>query len=277
MSCEKNILSLTEAGKSISGRETHMKRKSIFICGLITGLAASMSLTAFGASAIQTISAQINDNFRFVFNDQQRIVPPGYHTIIYQGSSYVPAKFVGESLGATVLWDDASKTVSFTSPPPKEVIVTVPAVAAPAPAPEKEEEEEEDDYNYRKLPQTKDMDGYRVSVTSYSTDEKQNYGNMLGLKIVNSDAGTVQLNQSKTEFISGGETYTLTSKDAVNFDTRWYSDIGYDETVEGYLRMPVELKDAKNVHVELLVHTNRNSRTEDDVIEFDIELPEASK
>lgn len=233
-----------------------MKKSVLLSSGIALGLILSMSLQVFAAPAIEKIQAFVNNQFKFEFNGKLAELPDEYEVIVYKDRSYVPVRFITENLGATVDWNDTEKLISINSPD----------VVAPKPT-----DSAIDNYNYKALPQTRDSLGYRTSVLSYFRDG-QGMGDRLYISIENKGDEPIRIDQMATKVVANGTTYLMKASDAVDFDTRWFNDLNKDEYVEGYLRLPRELKDEKNLHVEITIHTKGNQGMKSNTLEFNIAL-----
>lgn len=233
-----------------------MKRKSLLTVGISLGIVLTLSIQVFAAPAIEKIQAYVNNQFTFEFDGVEKKLSEDYEIIVYKDRSYVPVRFVAENLGAKVDWNDETKKISITSQKNDS---------------NKPADDDSIEYNYRVLPQTKDLLGYRVSLLTYSK-EGQNLGDRLYLSIANDSDAAIRIDQMATKVIAGGKTYTMKGSDAVDFDTRLYNDINKDQYVEGYLRLPKELKDEKNLHVEITISSTSNQESKSQILEYNIAL-----
>lgn len=87
--------------------------------GLIAGIIIGAVVAGTGgAAADQTVSTYLS-SFKFKFNGVEKQLPEGYAVLNYQNRSYVPARFVAESMGGNVEFDAATGTVSVQAPPEK--------------------------------------------------------------------------------------------------------------------------------------------------------------
>ncbi|MEK8128161.1 stalk domain-containing protein [Paenibacillus filicis] len=92
-----------------------MKEKIIFLCISLSTIAG----VAYAANEIESIKAFVNHNIKITVNgnpfspkDSEGIeLAP----VIINGNSYLPAKAIGEALGATVQWNEPSKTIIITN------------------------------------------------------------------------------------------------------------------------------------------------------------------
>jgi hypothetical protein len=78
-----------------------------FILGLTCGVALTSTTAVFAADTIQAYLFPA----KFVINGENKIAQ-GYETLNYDGHAYVPVRFIAESMGSKVAYDDASKTIT---------------------------------------------------------------------------------------------------------------------------------------------------------------------
>ncbi|RTE11067.1 peptidylprolyl isomerase [Paenibacillus whitsoniae] len=93
--------------------------------GLIVGLTIGSVLS--GTVAFAANSTQIEVTFRnltYMFDGVEKAPAPEQGKgFIYEGTTYVPLRFVGDALGKKVSWDDATSTV-FIGGNPNQVVAT---------------------------------------------------------------------------------------------------------------------------------------------------------
>lgn len=91
------------------------KKLRIFISGVVFGA------LFFGTA---TYAAGINVDIlpiKFVFDGVEKKLPADQTGFIYQGRTYVPLRFVSESLGKEVSWEGASQTAYIGKKPEKAI------------------------------------------------------------------------------------------------------------------------------------------------------------
>jgi hypothetical protein len=93
-----------------------MKKIAVSLLATAT-LGMGIGIGAYAQSNIETIQAFINHEIKFTLNGQTWAPkdPDGKQLspIIYEGSSYVPLRAVGEVSGLKVNWNDATKTIEL--------------------------------------------------------------------------------------------------------------------------------------------------------------------
>ena len=86
-------------------------KKNKFLKGVVgTVLICSMAIPVFAAS---TVSA--NNEIKIIFEGKDRTPPSNTPAILWNGSTYVPLRYIGELMGKSVIWDSNTKTVSIDS------------------------------------------------------------------------------------------------------------------------------------------------------------------
>ncbi len=88
-----------------------MKIKFLALCGLSMAL-CSNGITAFAQSGTQKIDAVYN-NIKIVVDGKE--VSTSTEPFIYNGTTYLPVRAIGEALGKDVSWDSATNTVYIGS------------------------------------------------------------------------------------------------------------------------------------------------------------------
>ncbi|MFC5446769.1 copper amine oxidase N-terminal domain-containing protein [Paenibacillus aestuarii] len=90
-------------------------RKVKAAVGLTAALVMGISTQAFAAQdAVEVSVYQVP--MHFVFDGKEYAPPEGQQGFIYEGSTYVPLRFISYSLGKAVKWDGDSYTVSVSEP-----------------------------------------------------------------------------------------------------------------------------------------------------------------
>lgn len=235
--------------------------------GIIIGCILTFS-TGILASTITTVSAIKADNVVFEFDGEIKDLPEGYTVLMYNDRTYVPARFIAEELGAEVNWCESTKTVSIDSkkidpcPEPK-----------PDPEPEKEIEPEDKEAvqpkgNYRRLPLSalyKDME-ITATLVTLERDHARVY-----ITMMNKESPPLQVLQGKTKAIVDGKEYSTEEIPFYLRDDKWYNDIQRDETIEGYLALPVIPEESEEMRLIITVLQNDRTQKEREV-ELDISL-----
>lgn len=79
----------------------------MFLLGLTCGIALTTTTAVFAADTIQTYLFSA----KFVINGETKS-SYGYETLNYNGHAYVPIRFIAESMGMKVAYEDESKTIT---------------------------------------------------------------------------------------------------------------------------------------------------------------------
>jgi hypothetical protein len=85
---------------------------------LVIGVLLGSMITGAGAAAASqstAITAFLKDGVTFKFNGDEKKLKDGYSVLNYNNSTYVPARFVAEELGAKVTWDNDTQTISVNT------------------------------------------------------------------------------------------------------------------------------------------------------------------
>jgi hypothetical protein len=93
--------------------------KKVFISSILaTGLLCG-AVGVYASNGVSLVQAYLNSTIKFTVNgvswspkdaNGNKISP-----LVYNGSTYLPAKAVGEAMNASVLWNGSSKTVAITT------------------------------------------------------------------------------------------------------------------------------------------------------------------
>ena len=260
------------------------------IIGIIIGLLCTLSTGAL-ASTSAWVSALIDGDIAFQFDEQRQALPEGSTVLLYENRTYVPARFVAEKLGAVVEWDALTKTVKINTKPctecqalqkekqaleesVKEQEEKIKALEERIKALENEVGEEETSAegqpagNYQKLPLSRVLPDMNISVTAMFKDD---HYTRIYLELENKKAVPLQLLHTRTTAIVDGEIYK--TGDILHFalDERWYHDIQEEEIEVGYVMLPPIPKDAKEMLLELTILYN-DAKQETTTLEFYIKL-----
>ena len=231
-----------------------MKKNKHLLIGLVVGMLVASGGQIFAANAIEKIEAYINHDMTFTFDGEKKALPDDYEVLVYKDRSYVPVRFVAENLGATIDWNDTAKVIAITS--------------AKQETPSKPETPDNvDKAVYKALPIFKQNENLKVSANMYGEDSK---GDRVWFTVENKTDKPIQLNQMSTKIVADGKSYSMDSKQAVDFDKRWYNDLKKDEEVEGYILLPTAIKNPEELHIELTFITQDTDKSE--AVSFDIAL-----
>jgi hypothetical protein len=78
-----------------------------FILGIVCGVALTATTAVYASDTIQAYLFPA----KFVINGETKNLD-GYDTLNYKGSTYVPIRFIAESMGSKVAYEDATKTIT---------------------------------------------------------------------------------------------------------------------------------------------------------------------
>lgn len=87
--------------------------KSLVIGTIFGGML--MSGVSYASSHLTSIDVSIAP-ITFLHNGQQVELEDGKNSFIYEGSTYVPVRWISETLGKKVEWDEGSRTISISDP-----------------------------------------------------------------------------------------------------------------------------------------------------------------
>lgn len=90
--------------------------------GLLIGMTIGTMLSGTAALAAGTHIEVAFRNLKYMFDGAEK-VPAGEKGFIYEGSTYVPIRFVSEALGKPVEWDEATETIWIGNNPTKMIAV----------------------------------------------------------------------------------------------------------------------------------------------------------
>lgn len=239
-----------------------MKKQKILAGALALGMVLGMGVQAFGAAAIEKVQAYVNHEMRFQFDGEEAPLPTGYQVIVYEGRSYVPARFIAEKLGAEVEWNETTKVIAISSA----------AIAKPEEPGKEEEQTPVDKTNYKKLPLTRDADKFRLSMTSfYKEDNSSNYDKLYLVLTNNGSTSPIVLEQSATVFQVGAKEYKVPADDYGQADQNWYQGVARDGEQSGFLLIPKGLKEESKFSVVVTVRSNGEYPAWEQELTFDVD------
>lgn len=93
--------------------------KKVFVSSiLVTGLLCG-AVGVYASNGVSVVQAYLNSTIKFTVNGSSWTPKDAngnkLSPLVYNGSTYLPAKAVGEAMNATVLWNGSSKTVAITT------------------------------------------------------------------------------------------------------------------------------------------------------------------
>ncbi|MCD7947829.1 MAG: copper amine oxidase N-terminal domain-containing protein [Oscillospiraceae bacterium] len=91
--------------------------KKKFVATVLAVAVVSSAMTAFAATGLQDIRAQLNYDIKINYNSQEQILYDAdgnrVYPISYNGTTYVPVRAVSNIFGIPVNWDSANNTVQL--------------------------------------------------------------------------------------------------------------------------------------------------------------------
>ena len=243
------------------------KKYPFIVLGTIIGMIFMLGLNVY-ANISDEVSAILASYITFEFDGEIKPLPSGYTVLLYEGRSYVPARFIAEELGAEVDWDIRNQVVKITKP---EIEETEEDVEKETPS--KEEKPSTGDKKvYSELPLTHYDGAIRLRLNTVVIDDDQT---RLYLSLHNYEDIPVQLEQTATTIIVDGKEYKQldTGRRVANpYSSAWYNDIKKDETTDSIVRMPVIPEDTKELTVKFEVRENTLNDPKTMEIVFDVQL-----
>ncbi|MDW7671878.1 MAG: copper amine oxidase N-terminal domain-containing protein [Bacillota bacterium] len=253
------------------------QNKRYLIMGLVLGIMLTLSLSPISA-ATDTISAFLRPGFQFFFDGEYAPLPEGQTVLVYEGRSYVPARFVAEQLGADVLWNEATRSIFITSPEPVVIEPEEPEVEEPEEEEPEEEETTQPSGNYRRLPVTQRLRDMEISIVEVMLPDEEYdpyYTRLSGTRIFiemeNTGSSPLQIVQAETKAIVDGVEYFAKDISAAYRDTTWYSDVRRDDVVDGYLVIPLIPEDSERMKLYVTILNNDYTQSTR-VVELDVLL-----
>lgn len=247
---------------------------------IITAAIIGLGSVAVFADTL-SVEAYINNSFKYIFNDRQQPLPQEYRTLVYNGRSYVPARFVAESLGATVDFNDDTKEISFdyiSADNLEEIRIEneeyrnrIEELEDRIVELEQDLESKDDMENilYNELPITQRFNDYQVILSDFDVDTYSNYS-FLSVYLENIDNGnSFKISPLDTVLSINGKEY---KPSASATDTELYNYIKREESKSGSIAfkdLPDEFDQAK---VEILATYTDGFREVDKTLVFYIEI-----
>ncbi|SDY99297.1 stalk domain-containing protein [Tindallia californiensis] len=276
-----------------------MKEKMKYgVTGLALGVALTLSVTSISAFT-EMINVYLRPDIQYVVDGEIRPMPSGYTTLVHEGRTYVPMRYMAQTLDADVLWDEITQRVIITTPQPEvlpepeepeeepaeELEAEEEIEEEPAEEPAEEPEEEEEDTgqpagNYRRLPVTQYHEDLEVTVNLVTLRDKDGRESAsrgrvdttrVYLRVENEDRTPYEIRQGKTIAIVDGKEYKTADVGFQHYDTKWYKHLQRDDVIEGYISLPDIPEDAKEMRLTIFAEKH-GVRPELIEIEFDIAL-----
>lgn len=241
-----------------------MKNFKSVAMGFVAGSLCMVTVTAM--AAYSDVTAKLWNDVTFNINGS-RVNSTDQPALNYNGYTYVPLRFITESLGGEASYDTVSKTVTVNLPEKVvekevEVIKEVPVYV------DKDTSEGKDvQYKYSSLPQKSSKDNYTVEVTGVTRNTYNNTTKIL-IKVNNFEdsSDNLQLQPTKSKLTVNGKEVALTKINNQQ-DNSWYlADIQPDEEKNGYVTF--ELTEDGKLDCDLELVVRNNTMNSEDVHEF---------
>lgn len=246
-----------------------MRKYKMLIIGVVLGSVITISSNA-SAAVSNYVSVLMDNSISFKFDGQRKALSEEYTVLLYNGRTYVPARFIAEELNATVSWDEATRTVGIEREKQLEPAPILPEVEEKDKEKEEKEipskEKEKANIKYEKLPVTKYYNDMTITATAVA---KNTDGTRVYITIENKKETPLRIVQSQSRAIVEQTEYAASKMSSSTFDTRWYSDIREDEIVEGYITVPTIPEETKEMQLFFTVFKNNEKQER---IEVEINL-----
>ena len=139
----------------------------------------------------------------------------------------------------------------------------------------KPSEPDTDKRNYKKLPQTYETEGYRLTLTSYGSNIGTDKLSKIYFRLTNTDIDVVRILPAKITIEADDKIFKhyTTDVDFEKQDRKLYSTYISEENseIESYIILPESIKSAEKIHVEIPVATDTYRGQTVDIVEFDID------
>jgi hypothetical protein len=267
-----------------------LKKNKLLIAGIIIGCLCALPAGVL-ANATGFVSAFLDGAVTFQFDGKEQALPEGYTVLNYENHTYVPARFVAERLGASVVWDGTHKVVRINTQPCRECVAlhkekqelekTVKEqeeriktleqeIKDLEELAEKEEPSAEGQpvANYQKLPLKRVLTDMNISVTGLVRDD---FYTRIYLEVENKKTVPLQLLHTRTTAIVDGEEYKTSDIMHFALDERWYHDIAEEELRDGYIMLPILPEGSKEMLLQLTFLYN-DAGQDTTTVEFAIRL-----
>ena len=254
-----------------------MKNLKPAAMGFVAGALCMVSVTAM-AAAYPDVTAKLWNDVTFKINGTGAASPSDQPALNYNGYTYVPLRFITETLGGEASFDAVSKTVSVDIEPQivekeVEVIKEVP-VSGGSSSTDNGEESEEDKYsNYDTLPQRSSKNNYTVEVTGVTRSTYNNTTKIL-VNVDNKEdsSDNLQLVPSKSKLTVNGNEVSLTKVNSL-MDNSWYlADIQPDEEKDGFVTFDLVEDGIIYCDLELTIRNNTSGGEDVHTFKFKVDV-----
>ena len=241
-----------------------MKNFKSVAMGFVAGAMCVVSVTAM--AAYTDVTAKLWNDVKFNFNGVSTPAPSNQPVLNYNGYTYVPLRFVTETLGGQTSYDDSSKTVSVNLTSGSNVVEKEVEVIKEVPVYIEKDSSGSSDgkdvkYNYSTLPVKSKKDYYTLEITGVTRSTYNNTTKVL-INFDNDKDGSdyYQLVPSASKLTVNGKNIALTKINNQQ-DNSWYlGDIGPDEEKDGYVTFDLTEDGTLNCDLELTVKNNTSGK-----------------
>lgn len=240
---------------------------------LLAGLLISIATVTY-ANPLPQVQAYINDGFRFIFNGEQKQIPQDSNVLLHQNRVYLPLRFIGESLGADIVYEESTKSIFINSQTTSNVdeiesirkdyedkISSLNSEIASL----KSEIENLSQVKFEKLPQKISTEEYTLTIEGFTRD----YNRLFVRMESNNSNNLMRVSPLETR-ISSGSTHFEPIMGITDFNL--YNSVSRNETVRGYIDFESIPNDVKNITIKMTVIENDRVRETPRTFTFDVEL-----
>lgn len=260
-----------------------LRKSKIFISGIIMGAIVSIGITSFAANEL--IKVYKSNELLFKFNGIYKELPEEYTTLIYNNRTYIPARFVAESLGVEVNFDENTKTTSFEIPKVIPKPITEEDCKEFIEKYKKENEELREEIkklkeannsnsndsssSYSRMPQDKSYKSFKITLQDVDLNKNDIYSKVfVKLENKSSDRETVKISAYDMYVEADGKTYKAEKVPFIYFDQKVFGDLYRDEVYESYIPVDKIPDETKEMKVKIVVKVSDSIKTWDETMEF---------
>ncbi len=225
-----------------------MNKKRYLFLGLITGIMIGVGGAAYASS--NQITAFLNNDIGLKFGAEFKTPPAEQGAILFENRIYLPARFVGESLGAKVDWNETARVATFTMPEPEKEIVYIekePEPTVDKEEPEEEEQTKEPTITYKEMPVAMTKENVRFMIENIYVFD--NYTEV-SFKLENRSGGRVSLDHISSKLTVNGKDYLAYEADPRRIDYDLEDPIYNGKDLRGLIRFRGIAKEEADIRFE---------------------------